>query len=104
MFPYSLITKLKILIEIHPIFIRLYVIQKKHVFLRLNWNWNPMEEKAMVGERSRTIDKAMKVYHGSYIKIDKIDLSKSKPNKQGWRIKKPEKTWLIKDFMLTLRL
>ena len=23
----------------------------------------------------------MKVYHGSYIKIDKIDLSKSKPNK-----------------------
>jgi hypothetical protein len=23
----------------------------------------------------------MKVYHGSYVKIDKIDLSKSKPNK-----------------------
>jgi len=23
----------------------------------------------------------MKVYHGSYMKVDKIDLSKSKPNK-----------------------
>ena len=27
----------------------------------------------------------MKVYHGSYIKIDKIDLSKSKPNKDFGR-------------------